>query len=412
VKKILAFLSVAFTVAFILSVVSCTAADPFPEDIYFGDVYSNGVLLVPGGGGDMLKVTYDPANIGQQLVGLTAAQSLTNKQLTMNNGDIIYWKNGIGVAQPILFLGGGGFHVLNPTGSGLNFNYDTAGSIYLWGSDEGTGEVMVLYGSNDVTALAPLNDSPSLELAAWYWDGGAAAGRMSGIIHDMITSGAAPKSQLKLSVGGLDILRLENNNGVIKTFSDGATHIGGAGNYTLFAADGKQTMAGTARVDKDEDIPLTALGKGAAAPATVYIGNYIGYEFTINDTAYFSTEIPYDWDSTTALEIEIHWYINEAFADAPNGEVRWNIIYTATQENITEAVDAATTTIDSGDINIPATAKYLVQTIFSIPAASLQAHDVIGVQVKRVALVGGTNPTAKPTLVSAMIEYRANRLGE
>lgn len=33
------------------------------------------------GGGDMLKATYDPANVNEQLVGLTATQSLTNKTL-------------------------------------------------------------------------------------------------------------------------------------------------------------------------------------------------------------------------------------------------------------------------------------------------------------------------------------------
>lgn len=32
--------------------------------------------------GDMMKSTYDPANIGEQLVGLTAVQTLTNKTLT------------------------------------------------------------------------------------------------------------------------------------------------------------------------------------------------------------------------------------------------------------------------------------------------------------------------------------------
>ena len=35
-----------------------------------------------GGTGDMLKATYDPANIAQQLVGLTATQTLANKTLT------------------------------------------------------------------------------------------------------------------------------------------------------------------------------------------------------------------------------------------------------------------------------------------------------------------------------------------
>lgn len=40
------------------------------------------LLTMGGGSGDMLKSTYDPANIGQQLAGLTATQTLSNKTLT------------------------------------------------------------------------------------------------------------------------------------------------------------------------------------------------------------------------------------------------------------------------------------------------------------------------------------------
>lgn len=43
------------------------------------------------GGGDMLAATYDPANIAEQLVGLTASQTLTNKTLTapaINSGTV------------------------------------------------------------------------------------------------------------------------------------------------------------------------------------------------------------------------------------------------------------------------------------------------------------------------------------
>ena len=42
----------------------------------------DGTWAAPSGSGDMLKATYDPANIAEQLVGLTATQTLTNKTLT------------------------------------------------------------------------------------------------------------------------------------------------------------------------------------------------------------------------------------------------------------------------------------------------------------------------------------------
>jgi len=37
---------------------------------------------------------------------------------------------------------------------------------------------------------------------------------------------------------------------------------------------------------------------------------------------------------------------------------------------------------------------------------------VIGIIIKRVAIAGGTAPTAKPTMVGAMLEYTINKLGE
>jgi hypothetical protein len=182
-------------------------------------------------------------------------------------------------------------------------------------------------------------------------------------------------------------------------------------NYASFADDGTLTLVGTARINKDVGIPLSGFGKGVAAPATVYIGNYIGYEFTNNDVVYYSTEVPYDWDSSSDISIELHWYINEAYA-TNNGEVRWNLIYTCTKEDGTEAIDATTTTVDSGDINISATAKYLVQTLLTIPVADIQDHDVIGVQIKRIAVASGNNTVAKPVLVGALLEYISNKLGE
>lgn len=199
-----------FLFAVILLVVGCTAADPFPEDIYFGDVYSNGVLLVPGVGvGDMTKAVYDPANINQQLVGLTAAQSLTNKNLTMNNNVPIYWKDTFGANVEVFNLW-------------LDDNLDIFDGehhdIFIWGGS-GTGHTMFLWPTGS-TAGATLRDSPTIDFIANYWDA-LNKNWEAKVIHDMITAGATPKSQLKFSINGASILRLENDNGTVKTFSDG-----------------------------------------------------------------------------------------------------------------------------------------------------------------------------------------------
>ena len=199
-------------------------------------------------------------------------------------------------------------------------------------------------------------------------------------------------------------------------YADGGIRIGDSSagaptNYAKFAPDGELNLVGTARVTKDVQLPLSGFGKGAAAPGDVYLGNYFGYEFTTNDTIYLSTEIPYDRDPSADLVIEIHWYINEAVG-SPVKEVAWEVYYTCTKENGTELVDAVSATLPSGDIVIPTLAKALTETSFTIPAAAIDADDVIGIIIKRVAIADGTAPTAKPVIVGAMLEYIANKLGE
>lgn len=45
-------------------------------------------ISVTDSGGDMLTVNYDPAGINEQLVGLTATQSLTNKTIDVSQNTL------------------------------------------------------------------------------------------------------------------------------------------------------------------------------------------------------------------------------------------------------------------------------------------------------------------------------------
>jgi hypothetical protein len=445
--------SIALSLLLVLSIAltGCTKDDPYPDPAYFKDIYTYGVKVIGGGVG----VEVDPVFTGSpasgitapeilgwnghavlatgvhgvgagSIVGTTLAQELTNKTLNASVGKGTWTASGVWKLPAMFFnddittdrwlssedntvLGvqAMGQDALSHTGAAEGWHNTAIGHHVMsaittgsYNTGIGTHSLIAITTGISNTALGALSGY-SLQTGGYNVFLGAMAGGQevgSNKLYIDNSDTVTPLIYGDFSTNALTI------NGTLQT--------GGAANYTLFAADGTQTMIGTARVEKDVEIPLTAFGKGVAAPATVYIGNYIGYEYTINDTAYFSTEVPYDWDSTSDLEIELHWYIDEAYATAPNGEARWNLIYTATKEDGTEIIDAATATIDSGDINIPATAKRLVQTELAIPAASLQAHDVIGIQVKRVALVGGNDPTAKPTLIGAMIQYISNKLGE
>jgi len=151
-------------------------------------------------------------------------------------------------------------------------------------------------------------------------------------------------------------------------------------------------------------IPIDGFGKGAAKPSETVLGDWVGYAFSINDLGYFSFEVPLDWDEVSDIDVALHWYIDEAYATR-SGEVRFAAIATIRKEDGTEVVDSGTYSYNGSDMNIPATAKALAEYEISIPAADIALHDVIGFQIKRIALVGGTNPTAEPVIVGMEAEY-------
>lgn len=197
--------------------------------------------------------------------------------------------------------------------------------------------------------------------------------------------------------------------------SSGVLKIPAAGSdYLQISATGVLTLAGAARVWKEIQIYPSSFAPGASGATETLTGNYDGWAYSINDEMVASLEIPDDWDSSTDLKVRVYWYINEAYA-ANSGEVRWQIEWSACPTDETEAVDAPTHTgtIDFGDVNIPATAKYLTRTAQgTISAASLSVGDLMGLKLKRIALVDGNNPTAEPVVVNLEIEYISNKLGE
>lgn len=189
---------------------------------------------------------------------------------------------------------------------------------------------------------------------------------------------------------------------------------GGTTNYTQIAADGEITQAGTARVKKRIYVPTSALAAGGTPPDATNLTNHPGYSYDLADDSIVEVSIPPDWDTSTDLTVGIRWYINEAYATA-SGEVQWQVAWSAIPVDASEAVDGATHTgtIDSGDINIPATAKFLTENdLGTIASASLSAGDSVGMTFERVALDGGTDPTADPVVVKLYVEYTSNKRGE
>lgn len=205
------------------------------------------------------------------------------------------------------------------------------------------------------------------------------------------------------------------NNKIVTIGIDQSTKIGDGGttNYTQFSAVGFQTLVGDARYEQEQFITAISLAPGSTGPDAVILGNSIGYSYDIGDDSVFNFEIPYGWDSSTDITLEIYWYINEARTGS-NEEVQWRIQWSACPVGSTEAIDAPTHTgtIDFDDQLIPTVAKALTEISGTISAASLTAGDFISCTIDRVALDGGNNPSADPVIVQIEVETVRNTHGK
>ena len=190
---------------------------------------------------------------------------------------------------------------------------------------------------------------------------------------------------------------------------------GGISNYANFADDGELTLFGTARAKTQIPIDNANLGKGNTAPTQIIIGDYNSWEYDINDDTVFTFHLPHDWAAGTDVTISIDWFIDQAYV-TNSGEVKWQIVWAATPHDASEPLDGPTHTgtADTGDINIPATAKTIREDGLTIAGASLSIEDQVGVTISRIALTDGNDPSGNvdPAIVDIHIQYIADKLGE
>ncbi len=143
------------------------------------------------------------------IVGTSDAQSLTNKKITMSNNEPIYWNDTLGAPMEV-------FNIW--LDNNLDILYNGTANIFIWGGS-GTGKTLYLWPTGS-TAVSTMKDSPTLDFIANYWDV-TNHNWEARVIHDMRAAGAAPKSWLRFYINGLDVIRLEYDNGILKTYSDG-----------------------------------------------------------------------------------------------------------------------------------------------------------------------------------------------
>lgn len=219
------------------------------------------------------------------------------------------------------------------------------------------------------------------------------------------------------AIDNVSIVEVTGGNlDVIKNLTAETAQIGDASNYTDIKSDGEINLVGNARVNTHQVIPHTQLAtssSGGTAPDQVFLGAYTGYSYDIGDSSAMNIELPHDHDTSEDIEVHISWAINEAYA-TNSGEIQWQLDWAAVPYDGSEALDAPTHsgTDTSGDINIPATAKGLIHTTnLTIPNGSIDALDTLGIEITRIAIGDGNNPTADPVIIEIHLEYVKNKLG-
>lgn len=360
------------------------------------DLQWNGTTLTIGDGTAgrdyIITINGETNDISATWMEDEAYLSWNNNQL-MASGKKIYFRD------TALYVGDGGDGSLYLAGD-VNIWLDTP-LLYVGNGDDGVDYQLMFNGYDNIGVLTWMEDEDYLRIE-------------DDILMQTSESVYFRDTAIHISSaddGHLDIVADTSVDiAAVTNIGDG-----GATNYATFAADGELTLVGTARVTKELQIEASNIAVGASGVVlnTDYLP-YIGYDFGIGDNMYAQFEVPHDWDSSANLSVKLYWAINEAYV-TNSGEVQWAIDWKACPTDASEAIDAPTHTgtIDFGDQDIPATAKYLTATpAGTISAASLSDGDLIGFDINRVALDDGSDPTDEPILYRVEIEYTSNKLGE
>lgn len=155
------------------------------------------------------------------------------------------------------------------------------------------------------------------------------------------------------------------------------------------------------------------LSYGSTAPDAGSKGKNLVWYYDIFDDSYISNLIPPDCDVSENIEIYLYWAITETYA-ANSGEIRWKIdgYLSAVGEDISAGVDSFS--LDSGDIDIPASNDLIVKTdLGDIDAGDIDAiRDLLGMKLYRETINDGNDPTADPYVIGLEIRYKSKLAGE
>jgi len=188
--------------------------------------------------------------------------------------------------------------------------------------------------------------------------------------------------------------------------TDADLQIGSSTNYMSIEPDGEVNLHGTARVYKNEWIPVGAIKVPTTKPAAaVDYGISLAYAFDDSDdeVAYATMRLPQEMDRTVAPDIKIGWG-----AAATTGEVVWQVeyLYRAPNEALDAAADATLTTTTT----VSGTSDGLTISTLAL-AAPATSDQLLLLRIKRLGTDGDDDLSGDAYLVGCGLKYTCDKLG-
>ena len=183
--------------------------------------------------------------------------------------------------------------------------------------------------------------------------------------------------------------------------------LAGGSNYAKFETDGELKLYGTGRGEQILE-SMVISGRGASAPTQrTDEAPYLSFTFAIGNDVHQTFEAPYKMDYSADSWVKVHWYTD---VSQETDVVNWQCVWNAKAETGGEAVNAGATTDTSGDQTCPVQWEIKETLVETIPGGSIAEGDIIGLEIERIAKVGGADPgNGTIHVLTIEFEYVCNR---
>jgi len=204
----------------------------------------------------------------------------------------------------------------------------------------------------------------------------------------------------------VDAGALEEPSGNYKTLA-----VGSGNSRHSVDSNGILTLEGKARVIRHMVIGAASWKVGAVAPTEGFEGTFpvLNFQDARQDTAHYSTWVPYRWDPTEDMEVAVVWKHDTG---AKTGKVLWGLVYLAVKDGEDPAGAGETTISQLSAGNHPADQQITTTFTTKMLAANLANHDSLGLVLSRDGIDATDTLTEDARMIEVHIHFVENKLGE